>query len=309
MGVKTLLVVLICFFLSRSHAKNCVKEEELLNCTLCDLTLVPESWEDANYTVVDLSRNEITQITQFPYSESIKSLILSHNNVSEIETKAFSELINLKLIDLSFNYLTYTALSPLVFQGRASKDEYEPLYVEILYLGHNSLHALGARAFEHLPSLAELYLDHNPFNVLDAVTISAITNAQRNLRVLDFSYCGLDSIPEGFLHTLSHLETLFLNGNQFINIPATLSEASKSLIQLSIDDNPLEQTMFPEIKNLQVLNMSMIDTFDLISTGSFKNLPALRIFTCTSNAALRKIEQNAFSLQENLTEVRIYFFK
>lgn len=43
-------------------------------------------------------------------------------------------------------------------------------------LGSNALHTLHPDFFEHLPNLEEIYLDSNPFKVIDRNTHSAITS-------------------------------------------------------------------------------------------------------------------------------------
>ncbi|KAF4528655.1 hypothetical protein B566_EDAN016602 [Ephemera danica] len=302
---KVLCLVLLYICCCLAELQCCRLEQHNLNCTQCNFTEVPETWDNPTSNLVDLSHNHISDVTQFPYSPSIEVLILQHNNITSIATKAFVQLTNLKYIDLSFNLLTYASLSPLIFQGSDNIKDYEPIPVEILKLGHNVIHALDAKVFEHLPNLTELYLDHNPLTTLDSVTILAITNAQRNLRVLDLSYCGLTTIPDRFLHTLVKLTTLNLNGNQFTSIPCTLSEISGSLSRLSIDDNPLENFTFPALDLLEVLSLSHVNTMETLPSGALARLPALKTLYCNQNAELRYLEDGVFTEQQRITEASI----
>jgi Leucine-rich repeat (LRR) protein len=283
--------------------RSCVSDSVVINCTFCGLSDVPDSWNESTYITADLSRNNLSTITQLPYSPSIQNLILQHNNITDIETRAFVQLTNLKLIDLSYNLLTYTSLSPLIFQGNDNSYEYEPISVKILKISHNVIHALSPRVFEHLPNLTELYMDHNPLDTLDSNTILAITNAQRNLKLLDLSFCGLKFIPEGFLHTLNKLTTLHLDGNQFTMVPSILNEVSNNLIRLSLNDNPFENVTLPELRALEQLNVSYLDNVSVITSGSFALLPTLKVLRCNHNTALRYLEEYVFSEHQEIQEV------
>ena len=64
-----------------------------------------------------------------------------------------------------------------LMQGHYAPDHYEPLQnMRVLRLGSNALHTLNPDFFEHLPNLEEVYLDSNPFKVIDRNTHSAITS-------------------------------------------------------------------------------------------------------------------------------------
>lgn len=79
-------------------------------------------------------------------------------------------------MDLSFNKLTFISLKPEAFEGKYSPETYEPLKnMKTLRLGNNQLHSLDSDLFEHLPNLEELYLDNNPFTVIDHSSTVAIS--------------------------------------------------------------------------------------------------------------------------------------
>lgn len=69
-----------------------------------------------------------------------------------------------------------------LFRGPTNIKQYEPIELEVLNLEYNLIHSLPKRIFEHTPKLKNLYLNGNPMNVIDSVTILAISSL-RNLEV------------------------------------------------------------------------------------------------------------------------------
>lgn len=62
-------------------------------------------------------------------------------------------------------------------QGHYAPENFEPLEnLRVLKLNSNALHSLHPDLFEHLPHLEELYLDSNPFKVIDRNTHVALTS-------------------------------------------------------------------------------------------------------------------------------------
>lgn len=180
--------------------------------------------------------NGIDVVTQFPQLD-IRSLSFRHNKIRKIEAKAFINLTSLEKLDLSDNRLTNQALEKDVFEGPYSTDQYEPLRnLRWLSLADNDIHSLKPDVFAHLSDLEVLFLNHNPFKIIDpnsATTISSLTK----LKFLDLSFMELRNLPVEMLHAPRDLQTLNLTGNLLTVIPEGLHFAI-NLIELNLNDNP-----------------------------------------------------------------------
>lgn len=168
-----------------------------------------------------------------------RSLSFRHNKIAKIQPRAFFNLTSLEILDLSNNRLTNLALQKEVFEGPYSADQYEPMKnLKWLSLSNNDIHALNADVFDHLNHLEVLFLDHNPFKIIDPNTASAIASLS-TLKVLDLSFMELRTIPEHMLHAPRSLHTLNLTGNLFTKLPEALHFAV-NLVELNLNDNPFE---------------------------------------------------------------------
>lgn len=69
-----------------------------------------------------------------------------------------------------------------IFQGPYKDNVYGDISLRILYLDHNEIHSLDRYLFKHTPNLTSLFLNNNPLETLDHVTVLAISSAT-NLQV------------------------------------------------------------------------------------------------------------------------------
>jgi Leucine-rich repeat (LRR) protein len=69
-----------------------------------------------------------------------------------------------------------------IFRGPYRDNEYHNIALETLNLGHNEIHSLDRYLFQFTPNLTRLYLNNNPIEILDHVTVLAISSAT-NLEV------------------------------------------------------------------------------------------------------------------------------
>lgn len=170
----------------------------------------------------------------------IRSLSFRHNKIRKIEFRAFFNLTFLEKLDLSDNRLTNQALEKEVFEGPYSPDQLEPLKNLLwLSLADNDIHSLKLDVFDHLNNLEVLFLNQNPFKIIDPTTASAISSLTK-LKFLDLSFMELRSLPDQMLHAPRDLHTLNLTGNLLTTIPGAL-HFSINLIELNLNDNPFVQ--------------------------------------------------------------------
>lgn len=61
-------------------------------------------------------------------------------------------------------------------------NDYKNIALETLNLAHNEIHSLDRYLFQFTPNLTRLYLNNNPIEILDHVTVLALSSAA-NLEV------------------------------------------------------------------------------------------------------------------------------
>jgi Leucine-rich repeat (LRR) protein len=245
-------------------------------------------------------------LTKFP-AVNIINLDLSNNNIERIEKGVFELVENIATLNLSDNSLTSDVLIPDIFTGKYSPESYEPLKkLRVLRLSNNRLHTLNIDLFEHLPNLEELYVDRNPFKLIDHATELAI-NQILTLRVLDMSNMEINEIPINLYHAPRGLEVLKLDGNLFEKIPDALQYAI-NLKELSFDENPVveidKDNIFPSLPKLKTLSVSHTRTLKYIGHGSLSKLTNLTTLKITNNIALNMISEHALSTDITEDNVR-----
>lgn len=250
--------------------------------------------------VVNVSNNHVLKLSKFPLLPRLLTLTLRHNGIKELEAKAVVDLINLQTLDLSYNRITGESLRADVLRGRFAPDRYEPLPIRTLLLGHNDIHSLNRRVFEHLPYLRELRLDNNPINALDAVTTIALQSLPE-LKILDLAKTGLSFLPDDAFHYLE-LSTLYLNGNNFKQVPEALAALGSTLRYLNINQNPIEElneNSFLGLRNLREIVASGLTELQAVKAGTFSRLEDLKVVSCSYNPKLVFIDRLAFWDQNN----------
>ncbi|XP_035903395.1 leucine-rich repeat neuronal protein 3-like isoform X1 [Anopheles stephensi] len=282
---------------------NCKVDFGIFDCSnrKIDPQFSPDDWQSLSTSEFDvksvlLVSTGMKEVTQFP-SMNVTLLDLSHNEIATIESKCFMNLTLLQVLDLSHNRLKSEALTPDIFVGHYSPNEYVPMkHLRVLRLSANELHSLNQDLFENLPSLEELSLDLNPFKVIDQQSEIAIASIDR-LVSLDLSYMELEDIPKYLFHTPQRLQYLNLTGNLLQIVPPALTYA-KGLKWLSVDENPISSivvgTEFPSLKQLTFLSLSYMTQLRVIGRGAFSGLEALEEIHITNNPHLSFIHGHAF---------------
>ena len=130
---------------------------DLMELDLTDKNLWPVDLEPlrhmTNLTTLDLSHNNVSDLSIFREFESLTVLNLSHNWITNINELSILE--NLTVLDLSFNYIS--DVNPL---GRLTG-------LEELNLAHNNLYFINP--LENLENLRILNLGYNSITVINPV--------------------------------------------------------------------------------------------------------------------------------------------
>ncbi|KAG7295506.1 hypothetical protein JYU34_021713 [Plutella xylostella] len=261
---------------------------------------------------VDLSNNELKSVTHV-LELPIEVLNLSRNSIDTMEKASFRDLQKIRVLDLSHNRLTSAALSPHVFEGRYSPEEYEPLAtMRTLSLAYNDLHSINQDLFEHLTELTELDMSGNPLMFIDHVTLIAISSLPQ-LKILRLRSCQLKEIPDKFLHTPRYLERLDISDNQLTAVPQELEE-TKNLVYLNINQNPIVRLDkkdedflgFPTLSKLKELHMSNMPELTYIGEGTLSGLENLESLHMCLNEKLSYIHPKALARVDGSGEAYVW---
>ncbi|CAH2037730.1 unnamed protein product, partial [Iphiclides podalirius] len=289
-----------------------------LNCSRRGIESVPQDWPEKidavpdkdGHVLLTFFNNSITNVTQLPRIPGNRVAIsFKSNAIIEIEDDAFRNVQRLVYLDLSNNRISGEVLRTEIFQGPYNDGVYNSIALETLNLGHNEIHSLDRYLFKYTPNLTRLYLNNNPMELLDHVTVLALSSAT-NLEVLDLASTDISTIPLDAFRGLVNLQQIDLSGNKFVNVPESLSLVGSTLQYLTFNNNPiveLNDDSFVGLTNLVQLEVGENDYLEEVKRGTFTPLKKLRILHLCHNANLRYISHNAFrNLKEKWTLKEVY---
>ncbi|CAH2101948.1 unnamed protein product [Euphydryas editha] len=293
--------------------RKCVCKDAKVNCfdKSLDKFFSKEEWtnlKEFKPTIVDLSENPITEVTALA-ELPVKVLNLSRCSIESIERASFKDLLQMEVLDLSYNKLTYVNLSPHAFEGRYSPEDFEALAsMRILNLAYNDLHYLHPDLFLHLPKLTELNINGNPLRTINHGTHIAISSLPK-MKVLKMSSCGFNKIPDKLFHTTRFLEHLDISNNKLISVPNELEEC-RNLKYLNLNQNPIvkldmsseEYPGFPRLLKLQELHMCNMEALTSIGEGALAGLENLKKLHISFNPKLSFIDPKALARPDDIGE-------
>ncbi|XP_026488240.2 chondroadherin-like [Vanessa tameamea] len=307
--------VLLCALLSASRAEDDVKNGPCdifsqdvnnltLNCSRRNIDRIPSWPEEINkvadrdgHVLITFFNNSITNITELDRVPGNKIAIsFKSNRIREIEDDAFKNIHRLVYLDLSNNRLSGDVLRSEIFQGPYNEGVYSQIALETLSLGYNEIHSLDKYLFQYTPNLTRLYLNNNPIELLDHVTLLAISSATK-LEVLDLAKTDIDNIPLDAFRGLVNLKQIDLSGNQFVTVPESLSLVGSTLQYLTFNNNPiveLNDDSFIGLTSLVELEVGENDNLEEVKRSTFMPLKSLRVLHLCHNKNLKYISHNAF---------------
>ncbi|XP_041978653.1 chondroadherin-like [Aricia agestis] len=320
-GVLVIISVLVYAGWARGEGRPCdVSVPDVnnltLNCSRRDITEIPDWPErlttavDKDHVLVTFFNNSITNVTRLPSLPGSRIAISFKNNrIRDVQEDAFRNIQRLVYLDLSNNCISGDVLRSEIFQGPYSDGVYGSLALETLNLGFNEIHSLDRYLFQYTPNLTRLYLNNNPIEILDHVTVLALSSAT-NLEVLDLSKTAIDSIPLDAFRGLVNLRQLDLSGNGFVTVPESLSLVGSTLQYLTFNNNPiieLNDDSFVGLSNVLELEVGENDYLEEVKRSTFTPLKSLRVLHLCHNKNLKYISHNAFrSIKEKLTLKEVY---
>ncbi|XP_059045375.1 leucine-rich repeat neuronal protein 3-like [Achroia grisella] len=288
-----------------------------LNCSRKNINTIPTGWpeemngvEQAGDVLITFFYNNIVNVTQIPEVPGNKiAIILKSNKIIEIQDDAFRNIHRMVYLDLSNNSISGEVLRSEIFQGPYNDGKYSKIALETLNLGHNEIHSLDRYLFQYTPNLTRLYLNNNPIEILDHVTILALSSAVK-LEVLDLSKTDIDSIPLDAFRGLENLQNIDLSNNKFVTVPESLRLVGSTLKYLTFNNNPiveLNDDSFIDLTNLIELEVTENEYLEEIKRSTFTPLKSLRVLRVSHNSILRYISHNAFrGIKDKWTLKEIY---
>ncbi|XP_050346326.1 TLR4 interactor with leucine rich repeats-like [Nymphalis io] len=309
------VLLLLCALLSTSRAEDDVKSGPCdiffqdvnnltLNCSRRNIDRIPSWPEQINkvadrdgHVLITFFNNSITNVTELGRVPGNKIAIsFKSNRIREIEDDAFKNIHRLVYLDLSNNRLSGDVLRSEIFQGPYNDGVYSQIALETLNLGYNEIHSLDKYLFQYTPNLTRLYLNNNPIEILDHVTLLAVSSATK-LEVLDLAKTDIDNIPLDAFRGLVNLKQIDLSGNQFVTVPESLSLVGSTLQYLTFNNNPLVELnddSFIGLTNLLELEVGENDYLEEVKRSTFTPLKNLRVLHLCHNKNLKYISHNAF---------------
>ncbi|OWR52457.1 leucine-rich transmembrane protein [Danaus plexippus plexippus] len=277
-----------------------------LNCSRRNIETISHWPDELNkaddkdgHVLITFFNNSITNITILDTIRASRIAIsFKSNRINEIQDNAFRNVHNLVYLDLSNNRLSGDVLRSEIFQGQYNNGEHSSIALETLNLGYNRIHSLDRYLFHFTPNLTRLYLNNNPIEILDHVTVMALSSATK-LEVLDLSKTDIDTIPLDTFRGLLNLRQIDLSGNKFLTVPESLSLVGSTLKYLTFNNNPiveLNDDSFIGLSNLLELEVGENDNLEEVKRSTFTPLKSLRVLHLCHNRNLRYISHNAFRL-------------
>ncbi|CAH1780993.1 unnamed protein product [Owenia fusiformis] len=223
---------------------------------------------------------------------NLQTLTMRHNDIKTIQSKAFSTLKTLKMLDISFSKIAgweeeafsgLKTLTDLRLFGNAIYTYHEgtfPSTLKKLDLSYNyNVKYISDYTFDNLRKLTELRLHHNAIIGIYKRAFSGLFSVTK----LDLSHNKLagNALAVQALNPMTNLQIINLNNNNYKKIvnEDKLFQNLPQLRQLDLSNNDCEEIpigLFFKLTNLQYLNLRNNNFGKILSNGSmsviFKDL-------------------------------------
>lgn len=228
------------------------------------LTTLPHRLNVVSLTELDLSNNQLTEISSFP-TPMFRKLSLYNNKIGMIRNDTLVSLSWIEFISLRNNQIqTIEPNSFLALFSLASLD-----------LSMNQIQDLDSLTLAGLVSLKALNLSHNQIESLDQTIFADLFN----LISLDVSFNNLIAIVDNTFEPMRLLSQLRLNSNSnFTNLTgATLAGLDYALDYIQLDqeiiNNPasrliLQNSLRAKLYPREVLGIKFYQSIDLVYSYS-----------------------------------------
>ncbi|VDK27142.1 unnamed protein product [Gongylonema pulchrum] len=173
--------------------------------------------------VLDLSDNSFTKIPSFKELSNLRQIRLDHNNITQIETLAFSSNSKLQFISLEDNQISSIS--------RNSFDSLDELVA--LNLANNSIKTIERGMLDGMRQLQQLNLRNNSLSVLEKLTFTSVPQ----ITTLDLAHNALYKIEKDVFKPLKNLFWLDLSSNRIETLENNTFK--DKIANILLNDNPL----------------------------------------------------------------------
>ncbi|XP_064471061.1 connectin-like [Ornithodoros turicata] len=224
-----------------------------------------------------ISQGDLGIIRSNTFFEVPKLVLLSldSNEITDLESHAFSNLPSLKKLELGDNQLKIIRAGAL----------YELPNLEFLFLDRNQITSIEDYAFSSMPNLTELALADNDIEELTANTFYGLRRITRIdlfrnklkqlvghvfsnmsfLQELDLKSNDISEVDPLAFHNLPHLRIIYLANNRLRILPANMFMGAPNLVLIDFSENQLQTLTWRTIEDLTRINS---EGFDLLLKGN-----------------------------------------
>ncbi|VIO86447.1 Uncharacterized protein BM_BM2769 [Brugia malayi] len=258
---------------------------------------------------LDLSYNSIVDIDENSFlgmNDILQELILHHNNLTQLPSKALTPLSALLRLNLSNNSIgdieAEHALPPLsklydislannrICQIHKSAFDGVKHSIQTINLGRNCLKKVPASAVRGFKQLMALHLHNNNISALEALSFMNLPL----INLLNLASNQITTIHNRAFLNVPNLRYLYLTRNRITNISPHLFGSFEQLEMLDLTGNhlaELQENSFSNLKNLRQLYLGE-NHIEKIRPGSFINSSVV-ILILNSNR-LEKLQEGMF---------------
>ncbi|XP_019356830.1 PREDICTED: podocan [Gavialis gangeticus] len=198
----------------------------------------------------------------------VKTLMLLHNQISEINRNDFANTYFLEELNLSYNKLTSPQIRREAFRKLRLLKSLDlsgnnlhtvpfgfPKNLQILKLKENEISSIPKGTLAGMTKLRELFLSHNKLKVSSIYV--GVWRELSSLQLLDMAGNQLIYIPPGLP---ASLEYLYLQNNKITTISERAFESTPNIKGIYLRFNKiavgsLKESIFRSLKHLQVLDI------------------------------------------------------
>ncbi len=253
--------------------------------------------------VVDLGQNFITtlrssQDSTYANLSHIETLDLSQNSLSQMDTQELDSLLDVLVLNLSSNKLTYiqnpsSASHPLSFTS--------PL--------NNSSQSVNNEQGGDVSPANDTFTYHDKETYTSLYSIDDNTNVKmRRLRSLDLSHNKVQTIGLHFFQHFTELQDLWIQDNKIGVFHPEWFTGLYNLENLDLSMNPIlhiPDQAFSNCSRIQYLNISHMPNLTQIHFNAFKGLRNLKELILSNNPKLQYLHGSTFSPLSNLRQVNL----